>query len=369
MDTQFDVVIIGAGVIGLAIMRSLALAGRSVLVLDRAAQFGSETSARNSEVIHAGIYYPRESLKTRFCVAGRSLLYAFCAQHDVPHRRCGKLIVAHDREQITGLESLKASAARCGVEDLELLDADDAARLEPDLHCAAALHSPSTGIIDTHSYMQALLGVAEANGAALVCRTEATRILRTSEGWSIAIAGSDEPVVSARWVVNSAGLGAVPLARRIGGFPAGHIPEIRFAKGCYFGYARRTPFQHLIYPLPEPGGLGTHLTLDLGGRSRFGPDVEWIDTVDYSVDPARRGRFAQAVRRFWPDVEVDLLQPDYAGIRPKLSGPGEAAADFMISGPPEHGVPGIVNLFGIESPGITASLPIADHVRDLMVAM
>ena len=359
---ELDAIVIGAGVIGLAVARALALRGESVLVVERAGQFGSETSSRSSEVIHAGIYYAPGSLKARLCVEGREQLYAFCAAHGVPHRRCGKLIVAADPAQAEQLESLRANASECGVEDLQLLEIDEAHRLEPELACAAALLSPETGIIDSHAYMLALLGVAEAHGATLVCNTEVTGIRSTRGGWSIAIAGSDEPVASARMIVNAAGLGAETVARQIEDFPGQHVPRLRFAKGSYFSYAGRAPFSHLVYPLPEPGGLGTHLTLDMAGRARFGPDVEWIDSIDYAVDPTRRDRVASAVRRYWPGVDPERLNADYAGIRPKLSGPGEPAADFLISGPREHGRPGIVNLFGVESPGITASLAIADEV-------
>ena len=361
-EPEFDVIIIGAGAIGLAVARAFALAGTSVLVVERAPQFGTETSARSSEVIHAGIYYPPDSLKARLCVAGKAMLYAFCEAHGVPVRRCGKLVLAADPAQTARLEAIRESASLCGVDDLRMLDAREACAMEADIACAAALFSPSSGIVDTHSFMQALLGVAEANGAALVCNTQVTGIARAPGGWSIAIAGGDGPAASARTVVNAAGLAAGAVARSIEAFPAGHVPRLHWAKGCYFGYSGRTSFRHLVYPLPEPGGLGTHLTLDLAGRARFGPDVEWIDHIDYSVDPARRDRFADAIRNYWPGVDAERLHPDYAGIRPKLSGPGEPAADFMISCEDDHGVPGIVNLFGIESPGITASLAIADHV-------
>lgn len=365
---DLGVIIIGAGVIGLALARAFALAGESVLVLERAKQFGSETSSRSSEVIHAGIYYQHGSLKARLCMEGRDRLYAFCKEHGVPHRRCGKLIVAADAAQAGQLEALQSNAERCGVGDLRMLDAHEAAGLEPDLACAAAILSPSTGIVDSHAFMQALLGAAEANGATLVCNTEVTGILPSPGGWSVTIQGSEEPAASSRIIVNAAGLAAEAIARRIWDFPAAHVPRLRFAKGSYFSYGGRVPFHHLIYPLPEPGGLGTHLTLDLSGRARFGPDVEWIDHVDYTVDPNRRDRVAGAVRRFWPGVDPLRLNADYAGVRPKLSGPGEDAADFSISGPRQHGRSGIVNLFGIESPGITASLAIADHVRDQLLA-
>jgi L-2-hydroxyglutarate oxidase LhgO len=359
---DFDVAVIGAGVIGLAVARALAVAGASVLVVERASHFGTETSSRNSEVIHAGIYYPPKSLKARLCLAGRELLYAFCAAHGVPHRRCGKLIVATGECQIRGLEKIREGAAACGVENLSLIDANEVARCEPAVSAVAALLSPDTGIIDSHAYMQALLGIAEAHGAILACRSTVTAIKPDAAGWAISIASEIGAVLSARMIVNAAGLDADRVAHSIVGYPAQATPRLRYAKGSYFGYAGATPFSHLIYPLPEPGGLGTHLTLDMAGRARFGPDVEWVDTPDYQVDPAKRARFADAVRRFWPDADPDRLHPDYAGVRPKLSGPNEPAADFVISGPRDHGVRGVIHLFGIESPGLTASLAIADEV-------
>ena len=353
---------------GLAIARVLALAGKSVLILEREAHFGTGTSSRNSEVIHAGIYYPQDSLKAKLCVEGKTMLYAFCDEFGVPFRRCGKLIVARDDTQIERLKSIQATARSCGVHDLHMLTRQEAAALEPAITCSAALLSPSTGIIDTHAYMQALLGSAEAHGAILVCNTKVVRIVRKSSAWSLFIEGTDEAVVTAQTIVNAAGLDAPTLAGSIEGFPARLVPELHLAKGNYFGYSGRTSFNRLIYPLPEPGGLGIHLTIDMAGRPRFGPDVEWIREVDYSVDPSRLGRFAEAIRSYWPAIEADMLFPDYAGIRPKLSGPNEPAADFLISGPEDHDVAEIINLFGIESPGITASLAIAAEVgRQLRV--
>jgi len=359
---DFDVAVIGAGVIGLAVARALAVAGASVLVVERALRFGTETSSRNSGVIHAGIYYPPQSLKARLCLAGRDLLYAFCAAHEVPYRRCGKLIVATDEDQIGSLEKLRKGAAACGIENLFLIDADEVARREPAVCAVAALLSPDTGIIDCHAYMQALLGIAEAHGAILACRSTVTAIEPDDAGWAIRIASEIAPVVSARTIVNAAGLEADRVARSIVGYPAHATPRLRYAKGSYFGYTGATPFSHLIYPLPEPGGLGTHLTLDMAGRARFGPDVEWIDTPNYQVDPIRQAQFADAVRRFWPDADPDRLYADYAGVRPKLSGPNDPAADFVIAAPRDHGVRGIIHLFGIESPGLTASLAIAEEV-------
>ena len=368
MSADFDIIVIGAGAVGLAVARALALAGQSVLIVERWSKFGSETSARNSEVIHAGIYYPVGSLKARLCVAGKAMLYAFCAARGVPHRRCGKLIVAADDRQAGLLDGIRDTAAACGVTDLEPLARAEARRLEPDISCVAALLSPSTGILDSHAYMLALLGEAEAHGATLVCNTEVTAVRRAEDGWTIVVAGEEERVASGRIVINCAGLAASEVAARIEDFPPEHRPETHFAKGCYFAYGGQTSFRHLVYPLPEPGGLGIHLTLDLDGQARFGPDVEWIEAIDYSLDAARRSRFAAAIRRYWPAVDEARLRPDYAGIRPKLSRPGEPAADFCLSGPPHHRIGGIINLFGIESPGLTASLAIADEVRDLALA-
>ena len=358
----FDVIVIGAGVIGLAVARAFAIEGRSVLILEKANAIGTETSARNSEVIHAGIYYPAGSLKGRACVDGRERLYRFCEANGVPHRRCGKLILAVEPDERPALEALQASAASCGVDTLRLLDSGEVRQMEPDLRCSAALYSPDTGILDSHAYMLALLGAAENDGAELVRNTEVTRVTRQADGWAIEVAGADGAAVWAPVVVNAAGLEAAKLAGAIEGFPGAHVPRLRFAKGCYFSYSGRTSFRHLVYPMPEAGGLGVHLTLDMAGRIRFGPDVEWVERPDYHVPADRRAQFARTIRRYWPDVEETRLEPDYAGVRPKLTGPGEPAADFLISGPEDHGQPGITNLFGIESPGITASLALADEV-------
>jgi L-2-hydroxyglutarate oxidase LhgO len=361
-----DCVVIGAGVVGLAVARSLALAGRETLILEQETGIGSGVSARNSEVVHSGLYYPTDSLKARLCVAGKSLLYDYCESRGIAHRRCGKLIVATSGHQIGEMEALVRLGEANGVGDLVWLDGRDAAKLEPGLVAQAALLSPSTGIVDSHGLMQSLLADAEAAGALLAIKTKVTRM--ALEGRHVLIWTEDgpPPALRARRVVNAASLGAIDLARRIEGFPARHIPRGWYAKGSYFGLSGRSPFSRLIYPLPEPGGLGVHLTLDLGGQGRFGPDVEWldgedVDGFDYTVDPARAGGFYQAVRRYWPALGDGVLVPAYAGIRPKLSGPG-MAADFRIDDAVVHGVPGIINLFGIESPGLTASLAIADFV-------
>ena len=361
---NIDTVVIGAGVVGLAVARALASAGREVLILEAAESFGTGTSSRNSEVIHAGIYYPRGSLKARFCVAGRERLYGFCEQHGVPQRRCGKLIVAGSDGQLAELQKIQAAARANGVE-LELWEGSRAIDLEPQLRCVGALHSPLTGIIDSHSYMLALLGQAERHGATLVCESCVTGLRLERDGVVLAING-EEPVLRARALINSAGIEAPRIAGLIEGFPAEHVPRAYFAKGNYFTLAGRSPFSRLVYPVPEPGGLGVHLTLDLAGRARFGPDVQWMDAPDYTVDPQRAQKFYAAIRTYWPGLADGALQPAYAGIRPKISPPGAPAADFRIDGPEVHGVPGVVNLFGIESPGLTASLAIADHIAGLI---
>jgi L-2-hydroxyglutarate oxidase LhgO len=356
---EVDVVIVGAGVVGLAIARALALRGRETWVLEAESAFGTQTSSRNSEVIHAGIYYPRGSLKARLCVAGRDALYAYCEQHDVPHRRCGKLIVATSESQLAELQKIRLAAKANGAE-LEVLSESEARAMEPALRCVGALHSPATGIIDSHGYMLALLGEAERHGAVLVCNSRVNDARIESDGIMLNVAGGSQ--LRARLLINSAGLNAPELAGRIQGFPAEHIPRAYFAKGNYFTLAGRSPFSRLMYPVPEPGGLGVHLTLDLAGRARFGPDVQWVDRCDYAVDPKRGERFYAAVRQYWPGLPDGALEPAYSGMRPKISGPGEPSADFRIDGPGKHGITSVINLFGIESPGLTASLAIAEVV-------
>ena len=366
MDT-LEVVIVGAGVIGLAIAQALARAGRETVVIDSQPGIGGEISSRNSEVMHAGIYYPPGSLKARFCVPGRDRLEAFCAHHGVPHRLCGKLIVATRREQLAALQDIRTNAAACGVA-LDWLEADAVQRLEPELACVAALHSPRTGIVDSHALMLALQGEAERHGTAFAFGSTVTSLMLDDGAVRVGIGGADA-AVRARVLVNCAGLHAPALARAIAGFPAAHVPPAQLAKGSYFTLNGRAPFSRLVYPIPEPGGLGVHLTLDLGGRARFGPDVEWVERIDYAVDARRGERFYDAIRAYWPGLRADSLAPAYAGIRPKISGPGEPSADFRIDGPAVHGVRTVVNLFGIESPGLTSSLVIAEHVADLVQGM
>lgn len=356
---EVGAIVVGAGVVGLAVARALAISGRDVMVLESERQFGTATSARNSGVIHAGLYYPEGSLKARLCVEGRHLLYDFCERHGVPHRRCGKLIVASDEAEFPALEAVMARGAEAGVGDLVRLGPEEARALEPALTCAGAIHSPSSGIVDQHGLMLALLGEAEAHGAMLVCDAPVSAIARAGSRWIVRVG---ETELAAPILVNAAGLGAQALARSIDALDPALVPPLYLAKGCYFSYAGRVPFTRLIYPVPGPASLGTHFTLDLGGQARFGPDIHWVDAIDYAVDPALKPEFLAAARRLWPDAEEERLQPAYAGVRPKLAGPGMPTADFVLQGEEAHGLPGLINLFGIESPGLTASLAIAARV-------
>ena len=364
MAEKVDCVVIGAGVVGLAVARALAMRGREVLVLEAEDAIGTGTSSRNSEVIHAGIYYTPGSAKARLCVAGKELLYPYCAARGIEHRRCGKLIVAADQEQVRALEKIAATANANGVDDLLWLSATEAKAMEPALRCVAALFSPSTGIIDSHGLMLALQGDLENAGGSVAFRARVRRGRCTAAGILLE-AGSDDFIeLAAGVVVNSAGLSAQQVACAIEGIPQHTIPTPTYAKGNYYVLQGTAPFRRLIYPVPEPGGLGVHLTLDLAGQARFGPDVEWVDKLDYAVDPARAESFYHAIRSYWPGLPEGALHPGYAGIRPKLSGPGTAAADFLIQGPEAHGVRGLINLYGIESPGLTAALAIAARVAE-----
>lgn len=362
MTDRVDAVVIGAGVVGLACARALARAGKEVLILERHGEIGSEASARNSEVIHAGIYYPPGSLKARLCVEGKRRLYDFCASHSVEHRPCGKLIVATDPTQHPRLEEIKARAEANGVDDLVFLDQREALEMEPELQCTRALWSPSTGIINSHELMLALLGEAEGLDAVLALQSPVASAEVTDDGIKLVIGSDAGDELLADVVVNSAGRSAPAMARKINGMPQDLVPQAYLAKGNYFSLSGKAPFSRLVYPVPEPGGLGVHLTLDLGGQARFGPDVEWINEVSHDVDPARGDRFYAAIRKYWRGLPDNALQPAYSGIRAKIVAPGEPDADFRIQGPGEHGVPGLVNLFGIESPGLTACLAIADAV-------
>ena len=362
MSLQVQAVVIGAGAVGLACARALALAGKEVIILERNTDFGLETSARNSEVIHAGIYYPPGSLKAKMCVQGRQRLYAFCQSHGVEHSRCGKLIVATSERQVSELKNIQARALANGVDDLELLTASQAVALEPSLHAMGALLSPSTGIINGRAYMLALLGEAELHGASLALNSRVQSMQSTATGLQLSVlCDGVEETLLADLVVNAAGHQAIALANTCDAVAAEKIPRAYLAKGNYFSLAGRSPFSRLIYPVPEPGGLGVHLTLDLGMQARFGPDVEWVQTEDYSVNPQRAEVFYAAIRKYWPDLKDDALQPAYAGIRPKTVPQGSPDADFQLQGPDEHGVAGLVNFYGIESPGLTSSLALA-HV-------
>jgi L-2-hydroxyglutarate oxidase LhgO len=361
-----DCIVVGAGVVGLAIARSLAHAGREVILLEQADCIGSETSSRNSEVIHAGIYYQSGSLMARTCVAGRRALYAYCAERGVPFSNCGKLIVATTPDEDTRLTDIKRHAEANGVEGMRVLTRAEAVALEPNLQCVSALLSPATGIIDSHAFMLALLGDAEAAGCILVLRSPVTGGRVAPNGvLEVAVGGPDPVTLRCRLLVNAAGLYAPALARRFAGMPPEHVPTPYFAKGTYFTLSGRSPFSRLIYPVPVPGGLGTHLTIDLGGQARFGPDVEWIDRIDYTVDPARAEACYAAVRRYWPGLKDGALHPGYAGIRPKIVPPGIGGQDFVVQDTRTHGIPGLINLFGIESPGLTASLALADHAMEV----
>jgi L-2-hydroxyglutarate oxidase LhgO len=358
---KLDAVVIGAGVVGLAVARALAIAGREVVILEAEDAIGTHTSSRNSEVIHAGIYYPKGSLKARSCVAGKELLYEYCVEHGVPHRRSGKLIVATNHAQEEELLSIQKKAHANGVTDVVWMTRAQVLALEPELSCVAGLYSPSTGIIDSHALMLAYLGDAEAHGAMLALKSHLLGAQVTADGF---VVHSDQMDVACDVLVNSAGLRAPSVARTLEGFPGNFIPKELYAKGNYYSLTRRAPFSRLVYPVPEPGGLGVHVTLDLAGQARFGPDVEWVDRIDYQVDPKRSERFYAAIRRYWPGLPDGSLSPGYAGIRPKTAGPGEPAPDFQVQGPAAHGVPGLVHLFGIESPGLTSSLALAGLVLD-----
>ena len=361
-----DVVVIGAGAVGIACARALALAGREVLLLESESGFGTGVSSRNSEVIHAGLYYPNGSSKARHCVAGRQLLYDYCSQRGIPARRCGKLLVATEANQDAQIDKLRANAAGNGVDDLILIDGAKARSMEPALRCTAALLSPSSGILDSHAYMLSLLGDFENAGGTVVFNTAVSGGRIDRDGVVVHVQGADP--LHARLVVNCAALGAQTVAHAIEGFPAAHIPQLRYARGNYFAISGRSPFSHLIYPLPEAAGLGIHLTIDMGGQAKFGPDVEWIDQPGYSVDATRADLFYREIIKYWPGIKDHALQPAYAGIRPKINGPNEASADFYIAGRETHGVHGIINLFGIESPGLTASLSIAQEVVEKAAA-
>jgi len=356
-----QVLVIGAGVVGLAIARAAALAGHEVIVTEAASTIGTGVSSRNSEVIHAGIYYPTGSARARLCPSGRRMLYEFCRSHGVPHRKCGKLIVATSDDELARLPAIRTQGLANGVEGLELIDGAAAKRLEPALSCVAAVISPETGIIDGHAYMNALRGDLEDRGGAIAFNTAVERLSPASGGWMVRFGGQAEPIHFDA-VVNAAGLGAQAIGRATESYPQSRVPPLVLAKGNYFSFPGRPAFSRLVYPVPIPGGLGVHVTLDLAGRMRFGPDVEWIDAENYDVDPARAAAFYHRIRDYWPALPAGSLKPDYAGIRPKITRQGEPAADFMIDAPKDHGLAGLVQLFGIESPGLTSALSLAQEV-------
>ena len=366
---ETECVIIGAGVVGLAVARELAGRGLEVVILEREKAIGLGNSSRNSEVIHAGIYYPAGSLKASLCVKGRDLLYSYCAERGIAHRRLGKLIVATQPSEADILDALFAQATANGVDDLVKLGGDEATRLEPELNCAAALFSPSTGIIDANGYMLSLLGEAQARGAMLALHATVLggRVLADGRT-SLDVASDAAMEVVAPRLVNCAGLRAQEIASAIEGYPTASVPPLYLGKGNYFALPGKAPFRHLVYPIPEKGGLGIHMTLDLGGQARFGPDLEWVNDINFTVDAARRELFEQSIGRYWPGLMPGRLMPAHAGVRPKLSGPGSPGADFALVGPDQHGVQGHMHLFGIESPGLTSSLAIALAVANCLGA-
>lgn len=370
---RIDCVVIGAGVVGLAIARSLAMAGREVVILEAEHAIGTHTSARNSEVIHAGISYAPASLKGRLCVAGKAALYAYCAERGIGHQRIGKLIVAVQDAELPELDKYIALGAAHGVTDLRLLGAAEARDLEPEVACVGALHSPSTGIVDSHALMLSYLGDAERAGASLALQSRVQAVRPTADGLVVEVGGEEATSVLCNTVVNAAGLGAQQVASRIDGMPPGLVPPLYYAIGHYFSLARKSPFRHLVYPTGREGALRAHVTLDLGGQCKFGPDLSWRDGVDYSFDASREAAFYQSVRRYYPALQDGELQPGYTGIRPRLAGPGSSmhntATDFVIQTPQAHGIAGLVNLFGIESPGLTASLALGEHVAGLVAKM
>jgi L-2-hydroxyglutarate oxidase LhgO len=363
-----QVLVIGAGVVGLAVARAVALRGHDVIVAEAENAIGTGISSRNSEVIHGGMYYPTGSLRARHCVAGRRLLYAFCASHGVPHRKCGKLIVATDATETEKIEAIAAQGKINDVEGLAMMTAQAARALEPQLFCTAALNSPETGIIDAHAYMLALRGDLEDAGGVIAFNTPVAGARRKDGQWHVSFGGADGGVFEFDAIVNCAGLSAQRVARTMEDYPAGRVPKLVLAKGNYFSFTGRPAFSRLIYPAPVHGGLGVHVTLDLAGRMRFGPDVEWTDREYYPVDPKRADVFYERIRTYFPALPDASLAPDYAGIRPKITGPGELAADFLIDAPAQHGVPGLVQMFGIESPGLTSSLSLAEEVENMVTA-
>jgi len=365
---RVDCIVIGAGIIGLATARALARRGHEVIVLEAEAGIGTHTSSRNSEVIHAGIYYPTGSLKAELCLRGKDMLYEYCREKSIGHNRIGKLILATTADEIVTLQQYQARAAENGLRDLTFIDADEVSRMEPELICSGALLSPSTGIIDSHEFMMNLQGDIEAAGGAIICHSRVTGINIANKEFVVRVAGDEEYAVATKSVVNAAGLWAPTVAASISPFARDQIPEHYFAKGHYYTLAGKAPFSRLVYPVAGKAGLGIHLTLDLSGQGRFGPDVQWVDSIDYAFDTTRKAAYVEAIRRYYPGIDEGRLVEGYTGIRPKLCGPGNAPADFLIQGPEQHKTPGLVNLFGIESPGLTASLAVADRIAGMLAA-
>jgi L-2-hydroxyglutarate oxidase LhgO len=361
-----QVLVVGAGAVGLAVARALAIAGHEVIVAEATNAIGTGVSSRNSEVIHAGLYYPSGSLRASHCPRGRRMLYDFCASHGVPHRKCGKFVVAASEGELDRLEAILRQARANGVEGVEIIEGSHAKRLEPQLACVAAMRSPETGIIDTHRFMLALQGDLEDHGGLIAFNTAIERLAPAAAGWKICFLAGERQSIVVDAVINCAGLGAQRLARATESYPPERVPRLVLAKGNYFGFAGRPAFSRLIYPVPVPGGLGVHVTLDLAGRMRFGPDVQWIEKEDYDVDPLRAAAFYASIRKYWPALPEESLVPDYAGVRPKLTGPGEAAADFLIEGPRQHGLSRTVHMFGIESPGLTCALSLAEEMESYL---
>jgi len=369
---QVDCVVIGAGVVGLAVAREMALQGRETILLERENAFGTISSARNSEVIHAGIYYPKDSLKAQLCVEGNRLLYEYCRSHQVATQPYGKLIVASDETQIDDLQAILYKAQNNGVPEIKLIPGDDAKVLEPQLQCCAAILSSSTGIVDSHGFMLSLLGGFEDAGGMVAYQSpllSAKPLGSNGEGgYELEIGGADGMKIQTKLLINCAGMSAPAVAQKIAGLKQEHIPKAYFAKGNYFSLSGKSPFTHLIYPIPEPGGLGVHLTLDMGGQAKFGPDVEWLEIesegqIDYTVNPKRSEGFYEAVRRYWPELKDGSLQPDYSGVRAKVVPPNAPAGDFCFNTPQDHSLHGLFNLYGFESPGLTSSLAIAKHLE------
>ena len=363
---KLDCIVVGAGVIGLAIARGLAESGRDVIVLETEAEIGTQTSSRNSEVIHSGIYYPNDSLKARFCVAGKKLLYRYCEEYGVPFSRTGKVIVATTNDEIETLRNYLMNATANGVNDLTLISANALQEREPAVPGVSALLSPGTGIVSSHDLMISLQGNIEAAGGSVICRSSLSDAKVDAGKLVLSIDG--DTTVECTTFINAAGLNANKLAEEMTGFPATHVPGLHLSIGHYYALRGKSPFTGLVYPVASGGGLGIHATLDLGGSVRFGPDIRPIDSIDYEFDDSRRDAFIAAIQKYYPDLDPSRLQPAYTGIRPKLVAPGEGFADFCIQGPADHGIPGLINLFGIESPGLTSSLAIADYVSELVAA-